>query len=105
MINDLNSDLGEYIISDSGKKLEKVVVDKSLFPLSIENYKGNDKIINRLFIDKKVPISERKNWPIIKDKLGRVLLVLNIKKFYNIIDSSPEKTIEFYVRKKEEEKC
>ena len=105
VINDLNSDLGEYIISDSGKKLEKVVVDKSLFPLSIENYKGNDKIINRLFIDKKVPISERKNWPIIKDKLGRVLLVLNIKKFYNIIDSSPEKTIEFYVRKKEEEKC
>lgn len=104
-IEDLNSDIGEFVISCSGRKLERVVVSKNQFPLRLENYKGDDKVINRLFIEKKVPVSERKNWPIVKDNLGRVLLVLNIKKFYNIIDSNCNDMIEFYIRRKEEEKC
>jgi tRNA(Ile)-lysidine synthase len=100
IIKDLDSDIGMFEISDDGRKLEKLVVSRDLFPLTLESYKGDDKIINRLFIDKKVPISERKCWPIVKDKLGRVLLVLNIKKFYNIIDSNCDNMIEFYIRKK-----
>jgi len=100
LIEDLNSNLGEFEIKSSGKKLEKVVVSQNSFPLKIESYKGDNKIINRLFIDKKIPISERKRWPIVKDKLDNVLLVLNIKKFYNIKDSN-EEIIEFYIRKKE----
>ena len=101
----MDSVVGDFVISSEGSKLEKVVVSRELFPLTIESYKGDDKVINRLFIEKKIPVSQRKCWPIIKDKLGRVLLVLNIKKFYNIIDSNCDNMIEFYIRRKEEEKC
>lgn len=100
LIEDLNSDLGEFEISNSGKKLERLIVCKDSFPLKVESYKGDNKVINRLFIDKKIPLSDRKKWPIVVDKLGNVLLVLNIKKFYNIKDSN-EEIIEFYIRKKE----
>lgn len=104
-IDSLKCDIGEFEICSKGKKLEKVVVSEDMFPLTLESYKGDNSVINRLFIDKKIPISERNSWPIVKDKLGRVLLVLNIKKFYNIIDSNCDNMIEFYIRKKEEENC
>lgn len=103
IIEDLSSDLGKFEICDKGKKLEKVVVCKNQFPLKIMSYEGDNKEINRLFIDKKIPVSERKMWPIVKDNLDNVLLVLNIKKFYNIKDSNNE-IIEFYVRFKEKER-
>jgi len=103
IIEDLNSDLKEFVICDKGYKLEKVVASKDMFPLVIENYKGDNKVINRLFIDKKIPFSQRKSWPVVKDKLGRVLLVLNIEKFYNIKDSNNKNEIEFYIKKKEKE--
>ena len=93
-----------FQICDSGKKLEKVVASKDMFPLVIESYKGDNQKINRLFIDKKVPVSERKRWPIVKDKLGRVLLVLNIEKFYNNLCLNEEEKVEFYIKKKVEEK-
>lgn len=105
IIDGVSSDVGKFVISDNGKKLEKVIVSKDMLPLTIESYKGDDSVINRLFIDKKIPLSQRKCWPIVKDKLGRVLLVLNIKKFYNNIDSNYDNMIEFYIRRKEEEKC
>ena len=97
--------IGDFVVCDIGKKLEKVVVRKEMLPLTLESYKGDNPQINRLFIDKKIPISERKCWPIVKDKLGNVLLVLNIKKFYNNIDFNCENIIEFYIRRKEKEKC
>ena len=105
IIEDLNSDVGDFMICDRGNKLERLFISKDLFPLVLENYKGDNKIINRLFIEKKVPVSERRYWPVVKDNLGRVLLVLNIKKFYNNIDSNCDNMIEFYIKKKEEEKC
>lgn len=104
IIEDLSSDLGEFKICDTGKKLERIIVKKDMFPLKIENYKGDNKDINRLFIDKKVPVSERKMWPVVKDKLDNVLLVLNIEKFYNIKVSNKDDMIEFYIKRKEEEK-
>lgn len=104
IISDLNSNLGMFEICDNGRKLEKVIASKEMFPLLIESYRGDDKIINRLFIDKKIPISERKRWPIVKDKLGRVLLVLNIEKFYNNLCFNEEEKVEFYIRRKVEEK-
>lgn len=104
-ISTLKDELGDYKICFEGKKLERVVVSKDMFPLTLESYKGDDKIINRLFIEKKIPISQRKNWPVVKDKLGRVLLVLNIKKFYNNIDFNCDNMIEFYIKRKEEAKC
>lgn len=102
IIDDLNSNLEDFYISHEGKKLERVVVSKRDFPLKIENYKGGNKDINRLFIEKKVPLSERKRWPIVYDKIGSVLLVLGLKKFYNNLNSNDDK-IEFYIKKKEKE--
>jgi tRNA(Ile)-lysidine synthase len=103
IIDGLESDIGKFVISDNGKKLEKVIVSREQLPLTIESYKGDDSVINRLFIDKKIPVSKRKCWPVVKDKLGRVLLVLNIEKFYNNLYSNDDK-IEFYIVKKEEER-
>lgn len=103
IVESLDSDIGGFVIRDSGKALEKVVVSKDMFPLKLESYRGDSKIINRLFIEKKVPVSERKKWPVVKDKLDRVLLVLNIKKFYNIMDSDKENIVEFYISRKEED--
>lgn len=104
IINDLNSNIGEFELCDNGRKLEKVIVSKEMFPLVIESYRGDNKIVNRLFIDKKIPISQRKRWPIVKDKLGRVLLVLNIEKFYNNLCLNEDQKIEFYIRRKREDK-
>jgi len=104
IIESLDSEIGDFVICESGKKLEKVVVSKDLFPLKLESYKGDSKIINRLFIEKKIPLSQRKCWPIVKDKLDRVLLVLNIEKFYNIKDSNNDNNIEFYIKRKEKER-
>ena len=103
IIDRLDCCIEDFYIDVKGNKLEKVVVSKDMFPLRIENYRGDNKEINRLFIDKKIPVSERKTWPVVYDKLGNVLLVLNIKKFYNNKDSM-DNIVEFYIRKKEKER-
>ena len=90
----------DYYISDKGKKLERVIASKEQFPLYLRNYQGNDKKINRIFIDKKIPLRERKNWPIIVDKFGGLLLVIGIKKFYNELYDFKGNQIDFYVCKK-----
>jgi tRNA(Ile)-lysidine synthetase-like protein len=101
-IDDLsNVSIGErFQISDTGKKLEKVVVKKDEFPIYIKSYDGKNKDVNRIFIDKKVPLRQRKNWPMITNKFGTLLLVINIKKFYNILDNLSDEIIEFYVKEK-----
>lgn len=96
-----NNNIGDrFIISDNGHKLEKVVVSKDEFPLYIKSYDGQNKEINRIFIDKKIPLRRRKNWPVITNKFGTVLLVINIKKFYNILGNFSNEIIEFYVKEK-----
>lgn len=89
----------EYVIKDIGKRLERVVVSKNRFPLQIKNYDGKNKDINRIFIDKKIPLRQRKNWPVIVDKFGALLLVIGIKKFYNELSQFEEDRVEFYVCK------
>lgn len=92
--------IGEgYYISDRGKKLEKLVVSKDCFPLYLKNYRGDNTKINRLFIDKKIPLRQRKSWPIIVDKFERLLLVIDIKKFYNELWDFKEDHLEFYISK------
>ena len=88
-----------YYVSNQGKKLEKLMVSKDMFPLYLKNYKGDNKKVNRIFIDKKIPLRERKNWPIIVDKFDRLLLVIDIKKFYNELWDCKEDHIEFYISK------
>ena len=89
----------EYSISNAGKKLEKIEVTKEQFPLYLKNYDGKNKSINRIFIDKKIPLRHRKTWPTIVDKFGELLLVIDIKKFYNNMRDLQDDLIEFYVCK------
>ena len=89
-----------FIITNEGKKLEKVIARRDEFPLYIKSYDGKNKEINRIFIDKKVPLRKRKNWPVITNKFGTVLLVINIKKFYNILGNFSDEIIEFYIKEK-----
>ena len=93
------SEASGFCISDKGKKLERVVVSKENFPLYLKNYDGSNPKINRLFIDKKIPLRKRKTWPVIVDKFGSLLLVINIKKFYNEVWDFPGNYIDFYVCK------
>lgn len=96
-----NTNIGDkFIISFEGKKLEKVVAKQNEFPLYIKSYDGKNKEINRIFIDKKIPLRKRKTWPVITNKFGTVLLVINIKKFYNILGNFSDEIIEFYVKEK-----
>lgn len=98
--NDLKlEDDSGYYISKFGCKLEKVIARKDQFPLYLKNYDGNNKKINRIFINKKIPLRERKQWPIIVDNFGGLLLVINIKKFYNEVCNCNESLIDFYVCK------
>ena len=87
----------EFSLSNQGKTLEKVVASEEQFPLYLKNYDGTNKEVNRIFIDKKIPLRCRKSWPMIVDKFGRLLLVVNIKKFYNNLCGLDKKLVEFYV--------
>ncbi len=90
----------EFYIASSGRKLEKVVVRQNDFPLYLKNYDGNNSKVNRIFINKKIPLRLRKKWPIIVDKFGALLLVIDIKKFYNEVWDESENPISLYVCKK-----
>lgn len=88
-----------FYISNKGAKLERVVIDESMFPLYLKNYDGSNKIVNRLFINKKVPLRYRKSWPVIVDKFGGLLLVIGIKKFYNETCDYDGNLVDFYICK------
>ena len=90
-----------FFIRDSGTKLERVVASKNQFPLYLKNYGGDSREINRMFIDKKVPLRKRKNWPIIVDKFGALLLVIGMKKFYNELCDIDGDFVDFYVHESE----
>lgn len=92
----------EFFIDEKGRKLERVVARKEDFPLYLKNYDGNNKEINRLFINKKIPSRERKKWPVVVDKFGRLLLVIDIKKFYNDVCNC-ESHVEFFIKKRKGE--
>ena len=87
-----------FEVSDNGKKLERVLVNKEQFPLYIKNYDGSNAKINRVFIDKKIPFRKRKNWPVVVDKFGALLLVINIKKFYNDFAGLDKDFVELYIK-------
>lgn len=60
------------------------------FPLMVRTRRNDDKIevknatghqkVNRIFIDKKVPLDERSNWPIVMDGTGQIIWIPGLKK-------------------------
>ncbi len=75
-----------FKVSDTGKSTESVTVGAEDFPLIIRPYQQEDKIclrfgtkkINRWFIDRKIPLKERKSWPIVENCKGKIILVPKI---------------------------
>ncbi|RSL30050.1 tRNA lysidine(34) synthetase TilS [Salibacterium salarium] len=81
----------ETLLEGEGK--EHVLVCRSddlTFPLTIRPRLPGDKIqplgmkgskkVNRIFIEKKIPIEQRLNWPVVVDAVGNVLWVPLLKK-------------------------
>lgn len=81
----------EYFeLSLTGNKMEGIYVDSDDFPLTIRparsddfiNLKKGHKYLNRLFIDKKIPLWQRDKWPVVVNKNGVIILVPGIYRLY-----------------------
>ena len=67
----------------SGKSVDAVTLSADDFPITIRNYEAGDKIklrfgsksVNRYFIDRKIPVYQRKVWPIVTNRNGEIILV------------------------------
>jgi tRNA(Ile)-lysidine synthase len=81
-----------FKIVDSGLKMEGVYVSDEEFPITIRNYRPEDKVmlkegskkVSRLFIDKKIPMMERKMIPIIENKNHEIIFVYKIYRKYGL---------------------
>ncbi len=75
-----------------GLKMQGVYVKEEDFPLTIRNYRPTDSIslkkgtkkISRLFIDKKVPLLERKSIPVIENKNHEIIFVYKLYRKYEL---------------------
>lgn len=72
-----------FKIKDKGQGVQSVTLKSDDFPITIRNYKQGDKIemhfgtkrVSRFFIDRKIPVYKRKNWPVIENSKGEVVFV------------------------------
>lgn len=75
-----------FKVCKEGKKIEGIYVNENDFPLTIRNAQKQDEIalrfgtkkVNRFFIDRKIPHSERKKWPVVVNAQGKVIFVCGI---------------------------
>ncbi|WP_031537145.1 tRNA lysidine(34) synthetase TilS [Bacillus sp. MB2021] len=82
----------EYINGDYHTESDCILLDSSSisFPLIIRTRRDGDRIhlkgmdgkkkVSRIFIDEKIPIQKRENWPIITDSNGNILWIPGLKK-------------------------
>ena len=81
-----------FKLTDKGLKMQGIYVSEEDFPITIRNYKDTDKIklkegnkkITRLFIDKKVPLDERKMVPVIENCNHEIIFVYNLYRKYGL---------------------
>ena len=81
-----------FKVVDKGLKMHGIYVSEEEFPITIRNYKTDDKIrlkdgnkkVSRLFIDKKVPTYLRNNTPVIENKNGEVIFVYGLYRKYGL---------------------
>ncbi len=70
----------------TGTVIDGVTVSESDFPLTIRNARPGDAIslrfgkkrLNRWFIDRKIPASQREIWPVVENKNGKIIFVVGI---------------------------
>ena len=84
LLNDFEYfDTSYFKTTSTGAKMQGIYLEKSDFPIKIRNIKVGDvvdlaqghKKINRLLIDKKIPIDRRKMMPIIENAQGKIIYV------------------------------
>lgn len=81
-----------FKIVDKGLKMHGIYVKEDEFPIVIRTYKAEDKIklkegskkISRLFIDKKVPIHDRENIPVIENNQKEIIFVYGLYRKYGL---------------------
>lgn len=81
-----------FKLTDNGLKMHGIYVSEDDFPITIRNYKVDDKIqlkegkkkVSRLFIDKKIPANERKMLPIIENKHNEIIFVYKLYRKYGL---------------------
>lgn len=75
-----------FHVADTGNSLQAVSVDENDWPLTIRSPLPGDEIslrlgtkkLNRWFIDRKISHKERKCWPVVVNRVGKVILVPEI---------------------------
>lgn len=75
-----------FKLQDYGKTIEGVMLYEDDFPITIRNFQQGDTIqlrygkkkVSRFFIDRKIAPRERKQWPVIVNKQGKVIFVCGI---------------------------
>ncbi len=87
-----------YFFMDLTKDTTKLNIFEYSYPLTIRTFLPGDvikfgkihKSVRRIFINKKIPIDERKRWPLIVDKNGNIIYIpLQKKVVSNNIESNP----------------
>jgi tRNA(Ile)-lysidine synthetase-like protein len=92
----------QFSVSLSGERKDLISVNKADFPITIRNARTSDKKVNKLFKDKKIPLFERRSWPVIVDKNGVVILVLKLDILYNEKVTLKDEKIRLYIRESED---
>lgn len=75
-----------FTCANKGRSVEAVTLSEKDFPITIRNVEKHDSIemrfgtkkIHRWFIDRKIPLHERKSWPVVCNRDGKIILVPKI---------------------------
>lgn len=88
-------DYPQFKLMNNGPSTSAVYVEEDDFPLTIRNFQAGDAIelrlgkkkLSRWFIDRKIPPKERKSWPVVLNREGKIILIpgigCDIKHFSN----------------------
>ena len=72
-----------FEIREEGEMIEQFSVNEEDYPLCIRNAGKGDQIVlrygtkkvNRFFIDRKIPLKDRKTWPVVVNQKGEVIFI------------------------------
>lgn len=75
-----------FRLCDQGTTIEGITVKESDFPLTIRNAKAGDAItlrfgtkkVSRWMIDRKIPLAQRRTWPVVVNAAGKIIFVSKI---------------------------
>ena len=75
-----------FKVRKTGDAMSAISVSKDDFPLTIRNWKDGDKIelryghkkVSRFLIERKIPIKERRSWPVVVNRNEEIIFVLGI---------------------------